>query len=61
MSKPSDKAEENQKSKPRKPLEYRRFEKLLKQVVKSSPLRRQSPGLREREVKQNGSQSSVSQ
>jgi hypothetical protein len=37
----NDKAEENAKPKrPKKPLEYRRFEKMLKQVVKAPPLRK---------------------
>jgi hypothetical protein len=39
MSKLNDKAEEEKKSKAKKPPEYRRFEKLLKQVVKAPPLR----------------------
>jgi hypothetical protein len=38
MSKQPDKAEENEKQKVKKPPEYRRFEKLLKQVVKAPPL-----------------------
>ena len=29
-----------EKSKPKKPLGYRKFEKLLKQVVKAPPMRR---------------------
>jgi len=37
-----DKAE-GKENKPRKPLEYRRFEKLLKQVIKSPPLRKPKP------------------
>jgi hypothetical protein len=40
MSEQPDKAEENKKEKPKKPPEYRRFEKLLKQVVKAPPLKR---------------------
>jgi hypothetical protein len=34
-----DKAEGKEK-KPKKPLEYRRFERLLKQAIKAPPLRR---------------------
>jgi hypothetical protein len=37
----NDKAEGKEK-KPRKPLEYRRFEKLLKQVIKAPPLRKKA-------------------
>ena len=40
MSKPNDKAEEEKKLTGRKPPEYRRFEKLLKQVIKAPPLRK---------------------
>jgi len=40
MSKQPDKAEENKTQKVKKPPEYRRFEKLLKQVVKAPPLKR---------------------
>ena len=36
-----DKAEENTKpKKQKKPVEYRRFEKMLKQVLKAPPLRK---------------------
>ncbi len=35
----NDKAEGKEK-KPRKPLEYRRFERLLKQIIKAPPLRK---------------------
>lgn len=35
-----DKVEEHEKEKPKKPPGYRNFEKLLKQVVKSPPLRK---------------------
>ena len=40
MSKLNDKAEEEKKLTGRKPVEYRRFEKLLKQVIKVPPLKR---------------------
>jgi hypothetical protein len=41
-SKPqNDKAEESTKpAKTKKPLEYRRFEKMLKQVLKAPPMRK---------------------
>jgi hypothetical protein len=39
-----DKAEENAEPKSRrKPLEYRRFEKLLKHVIKSPPMKSPKP------------------
>jgi hypothetical protein len=38
----SDKAEDTVK-RCRKPPEYRRFERLLKQVIKSPPMRKESP------------------
>jgi hypothetical protein len=42
MPEQQDKAEENKKPQPqRKPPEYRRFEKMLKQVIKAPPLRKQ--------------------
>ena len=37
----NDKAVEEEKPKPKKPPGYRAFEKLLKQVVNSPPLRKQ--------------------
>lgn len=41
MSKPNDKAEENAKPpKTKKPPGFRKFEKLLKQVVTAPPLRK---------------------
>jgi hypothetical protein len=40
MSNPNDKAEDEKSPKAKKPLEYRKFEKLLKQVVKAPPLKR---------------------
>jgi hypothetical protein len=40
---PKEKAEESKPEKQKKPVEYRRFEKLLKQVVKAPPLRKQHP------------------
>jgi hypothetical protein len=40
ISKQHDKAEEGKKLEGRKPPEYRRFEMLLKQVLKASPLRK---------------------
>jgi hypothetical protein len=40
----NDKAEDNTKpAKEKKPPEYRRFEKILKQVLKAPPLKRQTP------------------
>jgi hypothetical protein len=45
MSKQSGKAEESKKEKTRKPPEYRRFEKLLKQVVKAPPLPKREASL----------------
>ena len=40
--KQSDKAEDTVKKR-KKPLEYKRFERLLKQVIKSPPLRKSTP------------------
>jgi hypothetical protein len=40
MTEQRDKAEEENKTKAKKPPEYRRFEKLLKQVVKVPPMKR---------------------
>ncbi len=43
MSEQNDKnAVEEKKPPPKKPLGYRKFEKLLKQVVKAPPMRRKS-------------------
>ena len=39
MSKPNEKAEAK-KPKLKKPIEYQRFEKLLKQVVKAPPMKK---------------------
>jgi|GEM_PF-4332368 len=36
----NDKAEDTVKRKPKKPVEYRGFERLLKQVIKAPPLRK---------------------
>ncbi len=38
--KPKDKVEEEKPERPPKPPGYRKFEKLLKQVVKAPPMRR---------------------
>ena len=38
--KTTDKVEEEKQERPPKPPGYRKFEKLLKQVIESSPLRR---------------------
>jgi len=40
MSEQSGKAEDRKNPKPKKPLGYRNFEKLLKQVVKVPPMRK---------------------
>jgi hypothetical protein len=47
MPEPKDKAEV--KERPKKPPGYRKFEKLLKKVVKAPPLRRQVGASRIRE------------
>ena len=39
----SDKAEEDEKPKPKKPPGWRNFQKVLKRVIKSPPLKRRSP------------------
>ena len=39
--KPKDKVEEERKPRPQKPPGWRNFQKVLKQVVKAPPLRRQ--------------------
>ena len=36
----SDKAEDTVKRRPRKPIAYKRFEKLLRRVIKAPPLRK---------------------
>lgn len=41
MPEPNDKAVEEKRPKAKKPPEYRRFEKMLKQVLKAPPLRKQ--------------------
>jgi hypothetical protein len=57
--KPNDKVEE-EKVRPKKPPGYRQFEKLLKQVVKSPPMKRplESDGRHARAKKQHGPQAS---
>jgi hypothetical protein len=40
MAEPNDKAVEEKPPKAKKPPEYRRFEKMLKEVLKAPPLKR---------------------
>jgi hypothetical protein len=43
MSEPNDKDKDAAKDpKPKKPLEYRRFEEVLKEVIKAPPMKRSS-------------------
>jgi hypothetical protein len=42
MAEPKEKVEEERKPKPKKPPGYRNFHKLLKQVIKSPPLHRET-------------------
>jgi hypothetical protein len=41
--KPNVKVEEESQPKPKKPPGYRNFEKILKQVIKAPPMRKQRP------------------
>jgi hypothetical protein len=43
MSKPNEKAVEEKQPRPKKPPGYRKFAKLLKQVVSSPPLQKTRP------------------
>ncbi len=42
MPEPNDKAVEEKPPKTKKPPEYRRFEKMLKQVLKAPPMRKKT-------------------